>query len=115
MVKYCLPSVGTELKLDRHCPHCGGPNGNIHSAVRYRHVSDPKVHAVPQRRMKCPACRTTWTVRCGGVGPGRQRSDRLRGLGIILYMLGVSYRGVEAFLSCLDCVVGKRDFATSNT
>jgi hypothetical protein len=107
MVKYCLPSVGTKLKLDRHCPHCGDPNGNIHSAEHDRHISDPKAHAIVQRRMKCPACRTTWTIRSDGVGPGRQRSERLRGLGIILYMLGLSYRGVETFLPCLDCVGGK--------
>jgi len=57
--------------------------------------------------MKCPACKTTWTVRADGVAPGCQRSDRLRGMGIILYMLGLSYRGVETFLRCLDCVGGK--------
>jgi len=107
MVKYYLPSVGINLKLDRHCPHCGSPNGNIHSAIRYRRISDPKVRVVAQRRLKCPACGTTWTVRADGVGPGRQRSDRLRGLGIILYMLGLSYRGVETFLPCLDCAGGK--------
>lgn len=107
MVTYCLPSVGTNLKLDRHCPHCGNPNGNIHSAVHHRRISDPKVATVPQRRMKCPACGTTWTSRADGVGKGRQRSDHLRSLGIILYMLGLSYRAVEMFLPCLDCCGGK--------
>jgi len=117
MVAYCLPSVGTELKLDRRCPHCGDPNGNIHSGVRQRRISDSKVSGVPQRRMKCPACGTTWTLRADGVGQGRQRSDRLRSLGIILYLLGLSYRGIEAFLPCLDCQGGKssieRDLASA--
>jgi hypothetical protein len=45
----------------------------------------------------------TWTLRAAGVGPGRQRSDRLIGIGVILYMLGLSYRAVEAFLPCLGC------------
>jgi hypothetical protein len=53
--------------------------------------------------MKCPYCGTTWTLRAEGVGHGRHRSDRLRGIGVILYMLGLSYRAVEQFLPCLDC------------
>lgn len=107
MVKYYLPSVGTDLKLDRRCPHCASPNGNIHSGIRYRRISDPKAQAIPQRRMKCPRCGTAWTLRADGVGKGRQRSDRLRGIGVILYMLGLSYRGIEQFLPCLDCCGGK--------
>ena len=49
----------------------------------------------------------TWTLRAVGVSPGRQRSDRLRGIGVILYMLGLSYRGVEQFLPCLECCGSK--------
>ena len=49
----------------------------------------------------------TWTLRGEGVGAGRQRSDRLIGLGVILYMLGLSYRAVEQFLPCLECRGGK--------
>ena len=41
------------------------------------------------------------------MGAGRQRSDRMIGLGVILYVLGLSYRGVEQFLPCLDCRGGK--------
>ena len=107
MVKYYLPSVGTDLKLDRRCPHCASPNGNIHSGIHHRRVSDPNVQAIPQRRMKCPACGTTWTLRADGVGKGYQRTDHLRALGVILYMLGLSCRAVETFLSCLNCQGGK--------
>ncbi len=103
MVSYRIPSVGSGLKLDRRCPHCHRPNGNIHSGIRLRSISDPRVSAIPQQRMKCPYCGTTWTLRADGVGHGRQRSDRLRGFGVILYMLGLSYRAVEQFLPCLDC------------
>jgi len=107
VVKYCLPSVEADLKLDRHCPHCGNPNGNIHSGIHYRRISDPKTPVVPQRRMKCPGCGTTWTARADGVGKGRQRSERLRAIGVVLYMLGLSYRSVQRFLPCLDCRGGK--------
>lgn len=103
MVRYILSSVGSVLKLDRRCPHCACPNGRIHSGEHPRHIVDLKASTVAQRRMKCPHCGMTWTLRAKGVGPGRQRSDRLRGIGVILYMLGLSYRAVEQFLPCLDC------------
>lgn len=103
MVSHILPSVATHLKLDRRCPGCHRPNGNIHSGIRLRGISDLRVSAIPQRRMKCPYCSTTWTLRADGVGHGRQRSQRLRGIGLILYMLGLSYRAVEQFLPCLEC------------
>jgi hypothetical protein len=34
-----------------------------------------------------------------GVSDGRQRTDRLICVGVVLYMLGLSYRGVEQFLT----------------
>jgi len=107
MVRYKLQSVGQAVELDRHCPQCGRIGGNIHSGVRWRGIRDIRVQRVPQRRMKCPYCQTTWTLRSEGVEPGRQRSQRLRGMGVLLYMLGLSYRHVEAFLPCLDCPTGK--------
>ena len=107
MVRYLLSSVGSVLQLDRRCPHCGRANGNIHSGIRHRPINDLKVGALSQRRMKCPYCGVTWTLRAEGVGPGRQRSDRLRGIGVILYMLGLSYRAVEQFLPCLECCGSK--------
>jgi hypothetical protein len=64
----------------------------------HRHISDPKVETVVQQRMKCPFCKTTWTIRADGVGEGRQRSNRLICMGVVLYMLGLSYRGAEQFL-----------------
>ena len=90
MVRYILSSVGSVLKLDRRCPHCSCPNGRIHSSVHLRRIVDLKTSAIAQRCMKCPRCGMTWMLRAGGVGAGRQRSDRLRGIGAILYMLGLS-------------------------
>ncbi len=98
MIHYHVPSVGNSLKLERTCPHCNRSNGRIHSAITQRHISDPKIETVVQRRMMCPFCKTTWTVRLQGVSDGRQRTDRLICIGVVLYMLGLSYRGVEQFL-----------------
>jgi len=102
VVHYRLPSVGKGFELDRRCPHCGRLGGRIHSGVRYRAVSDPKVHTVPQRRMKCVYCGVTWTLRAEGVGANRQRSERLRLIGVVLYMFGLSYRNAATFLGMLE-------------
>ena len=107
MVRYILSSVEAQLELNRRCPRCGRSNGNIHTGEGRRAIRDLKARHIVQRRMKCPWCGVTWTIRCGGVGSGRQRSDRLRGIGVILYMLGLSYRAVETFLPCLECSGGK--------
>jgi hypothetical protein len=53
--------------------------------------------------MKCPWCKTTWTLRPQGVGDGRHRTDRLIILGVVLYMFGLSVRRVEQFLQLLGC------------
>jgi len=107
LIRYIVPSVSSKPKLERHCPHCQCFGGNIHSGVRFRAISDVKVTSIPQRRMKCPFCSTTWTVRSNGVGHGRQRSDRLRAIGVVLYMFGLSYRGIQQFLPLLECRAGK--------
>jgi hypothetical protein len=107
MIRYIVPSVDSGLKLERRCPNCGRLGGNIHSSIHYRAISDTKVTAIAQRRLKCPFCQTTWTIRAKGVNHGKQRSDRLIAIGVILYMLGLSYRSVTKFLPLLDCVGSK--------
>ncbi|HUU20075.1 MAG TPA: hypothetical protein VMW72_23190 [Sedimentisphaerales bacterium] len=77
MIRYIVHSVNSQLKLERHYPHCNRSGGNIHSGIRHRAVSDIKITAIAQRRMKCPFCGTTWTIRAKGIDHGRQRSDRV--------------------------------------
>ena len=119
MIRYIIPSVGNQLKLERHCPHCGRFGGNIHSSIHYRPISDIKASSIAQRRMKCPFCKTTWTIRCDGVADGKQRSDRLIILGVVLYMLGLSYRAIAKFLPLLGCIGSKstieRDVAAAGS
>jgi transposase-like protein len=99
MIRYHVPSVSSDLKLERRCPHCSRPNGRIHSGILHRRISDPKIETIAHCRMKCPFCKTTWTVRAEGASDERQRTDRLVCMGVLLYMLGLSYRGVEQFLT----------------
>jgi len=107
MVRYIIPSVGTGLKLERRCQHCKRNNGNIHSSIRFRRISDTKVTAIAQRRMKRPYCGATWTIRASGIGHARQTSDRLISFGIFLYMLGLSYRDVQKCVRFLGCAGSK--------
>ena len=107
VVRYRLPSVGTGFELDRRCPHCGRLGGRIHSGIRHRRISDPKVHTVAQRRMKCVYCGVTWTLRAEGVGANRQRSERLRLIGVVLDMFGLSYRNAATFLGMLEWQASK--------
>lgn len=46
-------------------------------------------------------------MRAEGIGAGRQRSDRLIGLGLMIYMFGLSYRAVQKVLDALECAGGK--------
>jgi hypothetical protein len=57
--------------------------------------------------MKCPWCKTTWTLRPEGVGDGKHRTNRLIILGVVLYMFGLSVRRVEQFLLLLGCYGSK--------
>lgn len=102
MVHYLFPSVGGELKLERTCPHCHRLGGRIHSAVRLRPICDIRVASLAQQRMHCAYCGTSWTVRAEGVQEGCQHSDRLRAIGVFLYMLGLSYRSVACFCGSLE-------------
>jgi len=107
MIRYIIPSVSGRLKLERRCPFCNRFGGHIHSRLRYRKISDIKINTIPQLRMKCPFCKTTWTSRAEGVTGGKRRSDRLIAIGVVLYMFGLSYRAVEKFLPLLDCIGSK--------
>jgi len=102
MIATIFPSVNAEVKLERRCPHCGRLGGRVHSRLKARTISDTKVEEVFQRRLRCAFCGNTWTLYSQGVGPGRQRSDRLIGMGVLLYMLGLSCRAVERFLYAMQ-------------
>ena len=68
MIRYIIPSVTSELKLERHCPNCGRFGGNIHSNIYYRPISDIKVnymhgrtgHLWQNRFYSCPLDRNNY-------------------------------------------------------
>ena len=99
MIRYIIPWVSSSIKLEQHYPDCGRFGGNIHRGIKYRAISDIKASSIPQRQMKCPFRKTTWTIRAEDIADGKQRTDRLIAIGVILYMFGLSYRFVEKFFT----------------
>lgn len=91
--KYDMPAV---------CPYeeCGGNHFKLHQRHCQRAVLDPDHHQVNVRRYRCLRCKRTLRVYPRGVS-GSQRSDRLKGIGIMLYVLGLSYGAVEDALYAL--------------
>lgn len=91
--KYDMPAV---------CPYeeCGGNHFKLHQRHCQRAVLDPDHHQVNVRRYRCLTCKRTFRVYPRGVS-GSQRSERLRGIGIMLYVLGLSYGAVEDALYAL--------------
>ena len=54
------------------------------------------------QRLHCAYCDTSWTVHGEGVKDGCLHSDRLRAIGVFLYMLGLSDRSVACFCGSLE-------------
>jgi len=70
--------------------------------VRQRAICDIRLATIAQQRMHCAYCGSSWTVHAEGVKDGCRHSDRLRAVGVFLYMLGLSYRSVACFCGSLE-------------
>jgi transposase-like protein len=94
-----LPEVNpTEYSVPSTCPHgCGGHYYALHEEIRKR-VGDPNYSEVIVRRYKCVTCGHTFRVHPTGV-TRHHRSQRLRGIGVMFYVLGISYGGVADALA----------------
>jgi transposase-like protein len=86
-----LPPVEQEVK-EVHCPYCQSKWLKVHEVVGKR-VRDTVLMQVELRRYRCLRCRRTFRGYPKGVGR-RQMTARLRGLGVLLYLLGLSYGAV---------------------
>jgi transposase-like protein len=94
-----LPEVRPdEYAVPLACPYgCGGRYFALHERRR-KVLSDPTYGEVKVRRYKCTNCGHSFRVNPVGVSQ-HHRSQRLRGIGILLYVLGLSYGGVVDVLS----------------
>lgn len=94
-----LPEVRPdEYRIPHECPYgCGGGYFALHQRWR-KAVADPDYPEVIVRRYRCVRCGRSFRVHPTGISADH-RSQRLRGIGVMLYVLGLSYGGVADALA----------------
>ena len=101
-----MPDVYEELE---ECPKegCNGRHFKPHSLKgKKKAVRDLLHQEVASFRWRCLKCKRTFRVYPQGVS-GAQQSDRLKGITVLLYVLGLSYGGVSDFTVAMGCGVSK--------
>jgi transposase-like protein len=101
-----MPDVYEELEK---CPKegCDGRHFKRHSLKgEKKAIRDLLYQEVESFRWRCLKCKRTFRVYPQGVSEAQQ-SDRLKGITVLLYVLGVSYGGVSDFTVALGCGVSK--------
>ena len=96
------PVEPTVMKPPQECPYddCQGRHFKNHQQHCNKIVRDTKHEQVEVYRRKCLSCKRTHRVYPQGVSKAQQ-TDRLKGASVMLYVLGISYRGVEDMLTAL--------------
>jgi transposase-like protein len=96
------PVEPTVMNPPSACPYdgCEGKHFKTHQAHCSKSVRDTKYEQVQVYRRKCLRCKRTHRVYPQGVSQAQQTA-RLKGASILLYLLGISYRGVEDVLTAL--------------
>jgi transposase-like protein len=89
-----IPSVEPDVypALPEHCPACNSTTWQGHGRP-VKAIRDTRRAQVLARRIQCTECGATMRIYPIGVSQ-RKQSERLRGLTILLYLLGLSYRAV---------------------
>jgi len=109
-IRVRLPQVQPDhYDLPTRCPHegCTGQHFKAHGLKgEVKGVRDPQVCEVKAYRWRCLSCGKTFRVYPRGVGR-EQQSDRLQALSVLLYVLGLSYGGVEDLLTALGMSLAK--------
>jgi transposase-like protein len=111
-----LPKVEPfEIQSPTHCPFrdrkhrnkkCTGTHFKEHQSNCCKPLRDTKHTQVTVRRYRCLKCQRTFRVYPTGVSQDHQ-SDTLKGLSVLLYILGLSYQGVADLLEALQYPLGK--------
>ncbi len=103
-----LPRVEpTEFKMPLVCPHkgCQGRHFEHHQEVD-KPLKDTTYEAVFAHRYRCLRCGRTFRVYPQGVTHA-QTSQRVKGLAVLLYLLGLSYGAVSLALGALGAYMAK--------
>lgn len=111
-----LPKVQPqEIQPPTHCPlpdpqlpkrKCSGTHFKAHEVHCRKPVRDTRQTQVIARRYRCLKCRRTFRVYPTGVSRDQQ-SDTLKGLSVLLYVLGLSYQGVADLLEASEYPLAK--------
>lgn len=103
-----LPRVEPEQIIPpTACPHAGCPGRHFRLHQGVGKALRDTVHAwVPARRYQCLRCRRTFRVYPVGVN-ANHTSQRLKGLAVMLYLLGLSYGAVALALEALGVYLCK--------
>ena len=111
-----LPKVQpSQIELPTRCPlphpkdskrKCGGTHFKAHQQYCRKPIRDTRHVQVIARRYRCLKCQRTFRVYPTGVSAAQQ-SDTLKGLSVLLYVLGLSYQGVSDLLDSLGWFIGK--------
>lgn len=106
-LKLLLPQVDpTVYPVPTACPYgCGGQQFHLRQAVR-KPVRDTVYQAVAARRYECLRCGRTFRVYPQGIHHD-QTSQRLRGLAVLFYIMGLSYGAVALVMATLGHPLGK--------
>ncbi len=104
-----IGEIGREVKMPEVCPYqgCGGRHFKWHQQRCEKGVRDLKHKVLEVKRCKCLKCGRTFRVYPWGVSRAQQTAA-LKGLSVMLYMLGISSRGVEDVLRCISDLIGMR-------
>jgi len=102
-----LPPVEPKVyaRPPERCPGCGNPTFHSHGG-KEKPIRDTRLDGVVVRRIQCPQCDKTLRLYPQGV-TARDQSERVRGFSVLLWLLGLSYRGVEDALTGLGVVLKK--------
>lgn len=107
-LKIILPVVEPgEYHEPGHCPwkNCSGKYFRQRQVVK-KNLRDQKYEAVTSRRYECLRCGRTFRVYPQGVS-GAHVSQRVKGMAVMLYLLGLSYGAVELMLEALGVFLSK--------
>jgi len=107
-LKLILPRVGaTEIQRPVQCAYhgCSGQHFRLHQVVR-KPLRDTRYLEVEAYRYQCLRCGRTFRVYPKGV-TGAQTSLRVKGLAVLLYLLGLSYGAVSLALDALGVYLCK--------
>ncbi len=107
-LKLILPRVDPDTYIEpEHCPHPGCPGKHFFPMQEVqKNVRDSQYETVKARRYKCLRCGHTFRVYPQGVSAA-QVSQRLKGMAVMLYLLGLSYGAVVIMLEALGVDLSK--------